>query len=632
MFLSGFEKKKKSCRKKVFNGFFAYIVRCKRGKEAKNVIPREVVEEIIRRSDIEQTIGTYVTLKRAGSNLVGLCPFHSEKSPSFTVFPGTDSFYCFGCGAGGDVITFIMKAENLDYVSALEFLAKRAGVAIPDDTSAEVAHGPGRERIREMNVAAAKFFHNTLMNDPRAEEARKYFASRKLSGATIRHFYLGYAPDSFDSLRNHLKKLGFTDEEMTAGFLCGRSQKTGGIYDLFRNRVMFPIVDTSKNIIAFGGRVMDDSKPKYLNSSDTPAFKKSKNLFALNYAKDHCAETLILCEGYMDVIALHQAGIENAVATLGTAITDEHARIIAKYTKKVIISYDSDEAGVKAANRAMAILSKVGVDVRILKMRDAKDPDEFIKKFGAAAFRNLVNESRTGFEFKLEAVLAKYDVSVPEEKIRASSELTEIISGYHSGVEREIYIKRAAEKLGVAQASLNADVESARAKKMRAYRSEVNREAHASIRSLNDKVNPEAAQNSRVAFAEETVLGLLMLYPEYRDKILAGDVKLTPDDFLTSFGKRAFSSIMALHSSEGGYSFSLMGEDFTPDEMGKLSSFEIKRRSLTENGIGVLPGAAGVLTEERLKRESPAETVSLEDQLAEKRRRLAEQRKKRAGD
>ncbi len=587
------------------------------------MIPREVVEEIVRRSDIEQVIGSYVTLKRAGSNMSGLCPFHSERTPSFTVFKASDSFYCFGCGAGGDVITFIMKAENVDYPTALEILAARAGITIPQDNR-EYKKGPSRERIREMNTVAAKFFHHCLMHEPCGAQAREYIAERKLAGATVKHFYLGYAPNDFGLLRDHLRKNGFTEEEMIVGFLCGKSEKTGRAYDYFRNRVIFPIVDTSRNIVAFGGRVMDDSKPKYLNTSDTPAFKKSKNLFALNYAKDHCAEQLILCEGYMDVIALHQAGFENAVATLGTAITEEHARIIAKYTKRVIISYDSDEAGVNAANKAMRLLGAVGVEVRVLKMEGAKDPDEYIKKFGAASFKSLIEQSRTGFEYKLEAVLQKYDVSQTEQKLRAVAEIVGIISDYYSGVEREVYVMRAAEKLGVSVDALAGDVEKQRNKKLWEIKNEQTKEAHASIRDFGDRVNPDAAKNPRAAAAEETILGLLMLYPEQRDAILSGQVSLTSDDFFTAFSRRAFEAIMRLHGEDGGFVFSLLGEDFTVDEMGRLQSLEVNRRTLTDNGIGVLSEAIAVLRGAK----AGAQDKSLGDALDEMRKKLAAQRQK----
>ena len=593
-------------------------------------IPREVIEEIVRRNDIEQVISTYVTLKPAGSNKVGLCPFHSENSPSFTVFGSDDHFYCFGCGAGGDVITFVMRMENVDYPTALELLAKRAGIEIPH--TADDAYGPRgvkRERVLKMNEAAARFFRHCLMKEPCGEEARQYFKKRGLSDGTLKQFYLGYAPNDFGKLTNYLKSQGYTEEEMIAGFLCGKSQKTGRAYDYFRNRVIFPIVDTSRNIVAFGGRVMDDSKPKYLNSSDTPAFKKSKNLFALNYAKGFCAEQLILCEGYMDVIALHQAGFPNAVATLGTAITEEHARIISRYTKKVIISYDSDEAGQKAANKAMLLLGKVGVEVRVLKMQGAKDPDEFIKKKGADAFRALLSESRTGFEYKLESVIGKYDLSAVENKRRAADELSSIISDYHSTVERELYSKRASEVLGISADAIRNDAERIRKKKIFELNNESNREAHASLRQYSNKVNPDAARNLRASYAEETILGMMMIYPEYREGVLRGEYALSESDFFTAFGKRVFSAIAELESN-GGYIYALLGEQFNPDEMSSLEDMQQRRRSLAENGPEVFRTSIEVLRAETQKENSIASGgQSLEDKLAEKRRRLEEARKKR---
>ncbi len=596
-------------------------------------IPRDVVEEIIRRNDIEQVIGSYVTLKNAGSNMVGLCPFHSERSPSFTVFSGTDSFYCFGCGTGGDVVTFIMKMENVDYPTALELLAKRAGIEIPETAEKSFGdRGVKRDRVLKMNEAAARFFRHCLTKEPCGAEAREYFKKRGLSDGISKQFYLGYAPNDFGKLTSHLKSLGFTEEEMIAGFLCGKSQKTGRAYDYFRNRVIFPIVDTSRNIVAFGGRVMDDSKPKYLNSSDTPAFKKSKNLFALNYAKGFCAEQLILCEGYMDVIALHQAGFPNAVATLGTAITEEHARIISRYTKKVIISYDSDEAGQKAANKAMLLLGKVGVDVRVLKMQGAKDPDEFIKKKGAEAFRSLLGESRTGFEYKLEAVLGKYDISQVDNKRRAAEEISSIISDYHSTVERELYSKRAGEALSVSPEAIRSDAERLRSKKIREYNKDQNREAHATLRQYSNRVNPDAAKNLRATYAEEALLGLLMIYPEYRDGVERGEYELTDADFFTEFGRRVFKSVMELHSG-GGFVYALLGESFNPDEMSALQDMQLRRRSLAENGPEVFRSAVDILRSETLKEGAKQNGgLSLEDKLAEKRRKLDEARKKRGGE
>jgi DNA primase len=561
------------------------------------MIPRETIDEIRSRCDIEEIVGHYVTLKRAGSNYSGLCPFHSEKSPSFTVFPASQSFYCFGCGAGGDVITFIRREENLDYVEAIEFLGKRVGVEIPRDSREEQGRGGmTRQRVFDMNLAAAKFFRQCLFDPAIGGEGMKYLAGeRGLSGAVIKRFGLGFAPNSFGVLQKHMHSLGFTDEELIEGFLCGKSQKTGRAYDYFRNRVIFPIIDTSGNVIAFGGRVMDDSKPKYLNSSDTPGFKKSRNLFALNYAKNHCAEQMILCEGYMDVIALHAAGFENAVATLGTAITQEQARILAKYTKRVIISYDSDGAGQNAATRAMRLLGEVGLEVRVLQMNGAKDPDEYIKKFGPDRFRKLLTDSRTGFEFRLAAILARHDMNDGSEKLRAAAEICDMIAGVWSGVEREVYIAAASQKLGLTVEGMTSDVNRLREKKLKEYRQKETTEAQASVRNYGDRINPDAARNIQAAAAEETILGLLLMYDEYRSVILRGELALTEEDFVTEFSRRVFSAIMEQQRSDGGFLFEMLGQTFSPDEMGRLTRMEQKRRALTENGIAVLRASIDTL-------------------------------------
>ena len=561
------------------------------------MIPRETIDEIRSRCDIEEIVGHYVTLKRAGSNYSGLCPFHSEKSPSFTVFPASQSFYCFGCGAGGDVITFIRREENLDYVEAIEFLGKRVGVEIPRDSREQQSRGGmTRQRVFDMNLAAAKFFRQCLFDPALGGEGMKYLmGERGLSGAVIKRFGLGFAPNSFGVLQKHMHSLGFTDEELIEGFLCGKSQKTGRAYDYFRNRVIFPIIDTSGNVIAFGGRVMDDSKPKYLNSSDTPGFKKSRNLFALNYAKNHCAEQMILCEGYMDVIALHAAGFENAVATLGTAITQEQARMLAKYTKKVIISYDSDGAGQNAATRAMRLLDEVGLEVRVLQMNGAKDPDEYIKKFGPDRFRKLLTDSRTGFEFRLAAILSRHDINDGSEKLRAASEICDMIAGVWSGVEREVYIASAAQRLGLTVEGMTSDVNRIRQKKIKEYRQKETTEAQASVRNYGDRINPDAARNIQAASAEETILGLLLMYDEYRSIILRGELALSEEDFVTEFSRRVFAAIMEQQRADGGFLFEMLGQNFTTEEMGRLTRMEQKRRSLTENGIAVLRASVDTL-------------------------------------
>ena len=569
-------------------------------------IPREVIEDVRNRNDIVDVISSYVNLKRAGSNYNGLCPYHNEKTPSFTVFPATQSFYCFGCGAGGDSISFIMKAENLEYIPAVEFLARRVGINLSyseDDNSASRQ----RKRILDMNLCAAKYFRACLMDQNVGHIGMKYFSKeRGLSMSVIKHFGLGYAPDSFGGLTDHLKKHGFTEEEMITGFLCGKSKKNGRAYDYFRNRVIFPIIDTSGNVIAFGGRVMDDSKPKYLNSSDTPAFKKSRNLFALNYARHNCSERMILCEGYMDVIALHAAGFENAVATLGTALTSEQARMMAKYTKQVLIAYDSDEAGQRAATRAVSMLTDVGLDVRILKMNGAKDPDEYIKKFGKDNFRALLDAGRTGFEFKCDSVFAKYDLSIAENKVKAASEMCDYISDIWSEVERDVYITAVAAKLQTSRDGLKNDVERQRKKKIGEYKNQVSREVKLSAMGVGDRVNPDAAKNIRATAAEEAVLGLMLIYDEYRAGVSSGKYKLASEDFVTAFNRRVFEEIMQLEEN-GGYSFSLLGEVFNTDEISRIQSMDVKRRMLTDNGSEVFAKCIEALKEQKMQSSGDAE-------------------------
>ncbi len=498
------------------------------------------------------------------------------------------------------VISFIQRAENLDYVGAVEFLAARAGVSIPQDGQKARPGEMSRRRVYDMNLAAAKFFRECLLDPTLGGEGLQYLTdNRKLSMATIKHFGLGFAPNSFGLLHDHMRRLGYTDEELIQGFLCGKSPKTGRPYDYYRNRIIFPIIDTSGNIVAFGGRVMDDSKPKYLNTSDTPGFKKSRHLFALNFARNHAADGMILCEGYMDVIALHAAGFENAVATLGTAITAEQARIFAKYTNKVTISYDSDEAGQRAANRAMQLLGEVGLEVRVLRVPDAKDPDEYIRKHGADKFRRVLEGSRSGFQYKLDGILSKYDIGDPEQKIRASDECCQLISGYHSGVEREVYIGQVAKQMALPPEVLKGRVEQMLRKRIRDKKEEERRVAQADIRSVGDRINPDAIKDVQAAAAEEAILGLMLIYPEYRAAAADGSAMLGPDDFFTAFGRRAFEAIVALQNTEQGYSAPALEQSFSAEEVGRLQRMEMRRRSLAENGQGVFKDAI-----ETLKRSS----------------------------
>ncbi len=567
-------------------------------------IPESVIEEIKYRNNIEEVIGSYVTLKRAGSNLVGLCPFHSEKSPSFTVFSGQRSFYCFGCGAGGDVISFVMRAQNLPYLDAVQTLAKRAGITLPE-TAEEAAAGTSRKRFYQMNRDAAKFFYNELQ---KSETAQNYLKKRALPTSLCRHFGLGHAPAEFFALTNHMKKLGYTDEELIEGFLCGRSKKSGRPFDLFRDRIMIPIIDNAGEIIAFGGRIVGEGTPKYLNSSDTPVFKKSRNLYALNFAKSYATDGLILCEGYMDVIALHGAGFTQAVATLGTAITPEQARIMARYTKKVYISYDSDAAGQRAAEKAFRLLGEVGLETKIINMQGAKDPDEYIKKFGAERFKRLLEAGRTAFDFKLDNVLAAHDIKVDGERIKAANELTSYISGIHSTVEREIYIRRTAEKLGLPAEALKADVERTVKRRISQQKRENDRKLMLESQGVGDRVNPDYMKNVKGARSEEAILGMVLLQPEWLMKIhgaVAGTpFALTGDDFVTSFGRKVFENALercAASENPTHYDYGTLAEVLTVEEMGRVQRMVLRRRELKENSERVLIDCIAALKAEKAK-------------------------------
>ena len=588
--------------------------------------PREWIDSVRERSDIVELIGSYVTLRRAGSNYTGLCPFHSERTPSFTVFPDTQSFFCFGCEAGGDAFTFVMRSENLEYPEAVEFLAKRAGIQIPEThEDSDQPRGISRARAYELNRAAARFYRDCLFDPAIGEAGMNYLRdTRGLDTAVIRHFGLGYAPNEFGVLLPHLKSLGFTEEEMRQCFLCGRSQ-SGRYYDYFRGRVMFPVINTAGEVVAFSGRdVTGTSKAKYLNSSDTPVFQKRKNLFALNFAKAHCAEQMILCEGNMDVVSMHAAGFENAVASLGTALTDEQARIMARYTKQVIIAYDGDSAGQRAAGRAMDIFARVGLDVRVLRITDAKDPDEYIRKFGTDAFARLLKGSSTGFSYRLDGVLNRYNIKEPEDRIKAAAELCGIVARVWSSAEREVYLQAVSERLGLPIDSLRRDVERAQARIQRDRHQSEARAARMSALALDDRVNPEAAGNIRAAAAEDTVLGLMLLYEEHRRAVREGAVSLTADDFVTAFNRRVFEAIMELENSDGGFSTAVLGEQFDPDEMGRLAKLAQARRNLSENGQSVLKAAVRTLQDEKnavIKDDAPPED-SLERLLEKKRQKM----------
>lgn len=552
------------------------------------MISKEIIDEILLRNDIESLIGNYVSLKRAGSNLKGLCPFHSEKTPSFVVYPADNSFYCFGCGIGGDAVTFVKQMEHLDYPDALEFLAKRAGITIPLTNDRNYSgKRVDKSRVLKMNTDAARFFHKCLIsNDPDAKAALAYFTEKRgLDLATIKYFGLGFAPNSYNAFSNYMRKLGYSYEELTEAFLCGKNDR-GQYYDAFRNRVMFPIIDVSGNVIAFGGRVMDDSKPKYKNSSDTPVFKKSRNLFALNFARLTCSEKLVLCEGYMDVIALHAAGITNAVATLGTAITSEQARVMSRYTKKVVISYDSDEAGRKAADRAIKILGEVGLDVSVLNIPGSKDPDEYIKTYGKEKFAQLIDGAKSEFEYNLESITSRYDLNLPQDKIKALKEVEKLISEVYSSAERDVYTREVAGRFAVDMKSIKNDVERMISKRTYTKKKEESKNLLRRSEGFSDRTNPDFVKAPAIAKNEEAVLGLLLYMPDHLKRV-ADKQLLTSEDFFTDLNRRIFEFIIKNYSI-GDVGPPDFNEDFTPDEVGRIVRMKMSRAEFTDNGEAIL--------------------------------------------
>ncbi len=573
--------------------------------------PQSFIEELKMRNDLVSVIGKYVQLKPAGSNYSACCPFHSERTPSFVVFP-EKNFYCFGCGAGGDVITFIMRIENLDYRGAVEYLADRSGIPVPKEENFVPKEKEilTRERNFEMNTLAARYFHSCLLSE-KGRAGLDYLTERRLSPATIRHFGLGFAPDSYDELFSLLTEKGFTFEEIRAAFLCGVS-KTGKPYDYFRNRVIFPIIDTTGKVIAFGGRVMDDSKPKYLNSSDTPVFKKSRNLFALNFAKGAATGAqsendkvrpgeMILCEGYMDVIALHQAGFTNAVATLGTAVTPEQARIISRYAKTLYVSYDSDDAGRRADERAIRLLGEVGVEVKVLKVNGgAKDPDEYIKKYGSESFRKLMNGASGEIDYKLSSVMEKYNLDIPEEKLAMLKDACDIISGIYSEMQREVYVLRLSEKTGVSRDAILSEIRKRDRIRKNSREKDLAKKSEEALRHFGDRVNPDAMKNVKGAEIEERILGILLLYPEYFAQL--DDTVLNRDDFITPFSRRVYDEWKRIAETDGrDADLSLLNESFTPDEIGRIHRMYRARKALSVNDLSALCELCAALKKEKEK-------------------------------
>lgn len=475
----------------------------------------DLIQEIFAENDIVDYVSQYVQLKKSGRDYSGLCPFHKEKSPSFHVSQDKQLFHCFGCGASGNLVQFVMRTENLDFIEALKLLADRAGIVLPENSNTiDDKRHAAKKRIYEMNRVSARFYYHILTGSPEGKKALAYFAQRKITPQTVIAYGLGYAPDRYDALLEHLRKAGYTDEQITEAGLA--VSKEGRIYDRFRGRVMFPILDLRGNVIGFGGRILGEAveqngykPPKYLNSAETPAFSKGNNLFSLNLAKNAKAERMILVEGYMDVITVYQAGIANIVATLGTALTENQAKLLMKYCGEILVCYDSDEAGQKATLRAIDIINGVGGKARVIKLKGAKDPDEYIKKNGIAMFRQTVENAVPSTEFKLSLVKIKYDLSDTDGKVRFVGDAAQALIGIKDAVEVDAYIKRIADETQISKEAIYSEYKKRTARTVRGEPKKLSYREQSSVTPIADtEVRPFASHGQ--AIAEKKLLNLIL--------------------------------------------------------------------------------------------------------------------------
>lgn len=560
------------------------------------------LQELKMKTDIEDVISTYVTLKRRGATLVGLCPFHNEKTPSFTVYPATQSFYCFGCGAGGDAITFVKKIENLDYLDAVKTLAQRAGLQMPQE-GFDDSLSKRRRRILEMNREAARFYHSVLLS-PEGKVGYDYYIGRALSAATINHFGLGFAPNRWDALLKYMRAKGYQPAELVDAGLARKGQK--GYYDNFRNRVMTPIIDVRGNVIAFGGRVLDDSKPKYINTGDTLVYKKTNELFALNFAKDSKEDALILCEGYMDVIAMHQAGFTNAVAGCGTALTTEQVRLISRYAKEVILTYDADEAGQKALQKAMTLFDQTDVKVRIPALVGGKDPDEIIRTYGRDKFKGMLEGASNETEFRLLALRRQYNLATTQGKIDFIGGALQILATLPP-VEQDLYVSRLSEELGVERQNMKVQLQDLVARQgNRREKREFNRIVQENMRKTARETMATDASLRKLR-AEDRLISLLLRYPDCSRLCKDFDPQwLTP-----GFAQRVFTLILQRLENGDGTELMDLRDRLTDDEMGRLSGIIARGGESADAKQEFSDCLQTIRAEQQKKQESAAE---LDDQ------------------
>ncbi len=572
------------------------------------------IDELVARNPIEDVVGQYVSLKRAGANMFGLCPFHGEKTASFSVAPDKGIYYCFGCHKGGGVINFEMEIEGLSYPDAVRALAKRVGMEVPEDEQYQSRYRQ-QERLWALHKEAARFFHSRLYQ-PEGAAALKYALDRGMSKATLINFGIGYAPDSWTDLVDALRKKGYTDQELKDSGLVTISQKNGKIFDRFRDRLMFPIIDVRGNVIGFGGRIMknDPNAAKYLNSPETLIFNKRKNLFGLNVSKKSKLGYLILVEGYMDAIALHQYGFDCAVASLGTSLTEEHAVLLSRYTEQVVLIYDGDEAGQRAAQRAIPMLEKAGLQVKVLRMKDAKDPDEFLKKFGADKFRVLLEGSSNRVEYQLDAIRRKFDLTQDEQRVKYIQEAASLICTLTSAVQREVYGRRVAEAGKISYEAMKMEVDKAFKRRTDREKKKQEKQDLQPVQNLQPKTRAFYYKNVRSAMAEETILAMVIMVPALFDQTGA----VTEEMFSAPVLGKAFAQLRQRYQEGLEVAPSVLS-DFTPDEMSHL--------------VGVVQRHQGPVNEaalqdciNTLRSEYQAGSVSSDDDLLALQNKLKERK------
>lgn len=569
--------------------------------------PPAFIDELIARNPIDEVVGQYVQLKRSGSNYFGLCPFHGEKTASFSVTPSKQMYYCFGCHKGGHVINFIMEIEGLSYVDAVRFLAKRANMEVPEDERYQNQYKE-QERLWRLCKDAARFYHEMLKSEA-GKDARAYLVKRGLDWTTVVKFGIGFAPDDFHTLLPAMEQRGYTQQELIAANLAAVSQKNSqNVYDRFRNRIMFPQIDLRGNVIGFAGRALDkEAKAKYINPTETLIFSKRKFLYAMNLAKKSKRPYIILCEGPMDAIACHQFGFDCAVASQGTALTEDQVNIISKYTDQVIMTYDNDAAGQNATQRAIQMFSRAGVKVKILQLHDAKDADEFLHKFGADPFDVLIQGSENQADYRLLALQNQFDLTKDDQRVDFTAKAAELISTFSNAVEREIYADRAAKAAGISREAMLLEAKKAYEKRTRREKRRQEREnlSPAAASLPEDRHLRAEYVNTRSARAEEQVIGLALVDPSLLD--LAGD--LAGSQFSVAFLGRAYDGLLALHRQGLGVSLAAL-QDFTPEESARLSA--IARRFDRVRDERAFTDCVSVILDEKGKTQA---TNSVEDLL-----------------